>query len=67
MSFFKLHISARVARVSMLKADELAVNMTFLLYINTTGFTNEVCIPHYIVLISGNIHNRQSSLFTCIS
>ena len=40
----------RVARVSMHKADELAVNITFLLYINTTGFTNEVCIPHYIVL-----------------
>ena len=34
----------------MHKADELAVNITFLLYINTTGFTNEVCIPHYIVL-----------------
>jgi hypothetical protein len=33
----------------MHKADELAVNITFLLYINTTGFTNEVCIPHYIV------------------
>ena len=44
---FKLHISARV---SMHKADELEVNITFLLYINTTDFTNEVCIPHYIVL-----------------
>ena len=33
----------------MHKADELAVKNTFLLYINMTGFTNEVCIPHYIV------------------
>jgi hypothetical protein len=43
ISFFKLHIGARV---SMNKADELAVNVTFLLYINTTIFTNYVCIPH---------------------
>ena len=34
----------------MHKADELAVHITFLLNINTTGFTNEVRIPHYIVL-----------------
>jgi hypothetical protein len=54
ISFFKLHISARV---SMHKADELAVNITFVLYINTTGFTNEVCIPHYIVY-----KNTQSSV-----
>ena len=47
ISFFKLHISACV---SMHKADELAVNITFLLYINTTIFSNDVCIPHYIVL-----------------
>ena len=50
----------------MHKADELAVNITFLLYINSTGFTNEVCIPHYIVF-NIKIHNHQSSLFTCIS
>jgi hypothetical protein len=61
-TFFKLHISVRV---SMHKADELAVKITFLLYINTTGFTNEVCIPHYIVYLK--IHNRVSSLFICIS
>ena len=41
----------------MHKADELAVNITFLLYINTTGFTNEVCIPHILYLYK----NTQSS------
>ena len=49
----------------MHKADELAVIITFLLYINTTGFTNEVCIPPLYCIIK--IHNHQSSLFTCIS
>ena len=34
----------------MHKADELAANITFLLYINLTIFANDVCIPHYIVL-----------------
>jgi hypothetical protein len=53
----------RVARVSMHKADELAVNITFLLYINTTGFTNEVCIPHYIVLIYTIINRVCSHAF----
>jgi hypothetical protein len=58
ISFFKLHISARVARVSMHKSYELAVNITFLLYINTTGFTNEVCIPiilYYIYTIVSRV------------
>ena len=44
----------------MHKADELAVNITFLLYINTTGFTNEVCIPHYINILY--YKNTQSSV-----
>ena len=41
----------------MHKADELAVNIMFLLYINTTGFTNEVSIPHILYY-----KNTQSSV-----
>jgi hypothetical protein len=50
----------------MHKADELAVNITFLLYINTTGFANEFVLysPLYGII---KIHNHQSSLFTCIT
>jgi hypothetical protein len=56
ISFFKLHISARV---SMHKSDELAVNITFLLYINTIGFTNEVV---FIILYYKNTQSSVESV-----